>query len=119
MPLPLLSQSLTYVTDDHSELLSLAQPFNTPVIIFTSSQPQATSPAQELVLNGVFIVNCLHAGMTKKEQEEAVSLILRGESLVMISTEVMERGMDFKGVQNTKIYCAYLMVVIINYVISL
>ncbi|KAF8179096.1 hypothetical protein K438DRAFT_1604241 [Mycena galopus ATCC 62051] len=108
-PLSLLSQSLAYVTNDHSGLLSLAQPFNTPVIIFTLSQPRATSPVQELVLNGVFIVNCLHAGMTEKEQEEALSLMLRGESLVMVSTEVMERGMDFKGVQNTETYCAYLM----------
>ncbi|KAF8887801.1 P-loop containing nucleoside triphosphate hydrolase protein [Infundibulicybe gibba] len=64
-PLPLISQTLTYVADDPSKLPSLlaylSQPYNPPVLIFTSSQP--------------------------------------GESWVMVSTEVMARGMDFKGVR--------------------
>ncbi|KAF7324351.1 DEAD-box ATP-dependent RNA helicase 57 [Mycena venus] len=102
-PLPLISQSLTYVADDPSKLPSLltylAQPYNPPVLIFTSSQPRATSLAQELVLNGVSNVDCLHAGMTKKEREDAVSRMRRGESWVMVSTEVMARGMDFKGIR--------------------
>ncbi|KAK7064659.1 DEAD-box ATP-dependent RNA helicase 57 [Favolaschia claudopus] len=102
-PLPLISQSLTYVADDPSKLPSLltyfAQPYNPPVLIFTSSQPRATSLAQELILNGVSNVDCLHAGMTKKEREDAVSRMRRGESWVMVSTEVMARGMDFKGIR--------------------
>ncbi|KAJ6604147.1 P-loop containing nucleoside triphosphate hydrolase protein [Mycena vulgaris] len=102
-PLPLISQSLTYVADDPSKLPSLltylAQPYNPPVLIFTSSQPRASSLAQELVLNGVSNVDCLHAGMTKKEREDAVSRMRRGESWVMVSTEVMARGMDFKGIR--------------------
>ncbi|KAF7340090.1 DEAD-box ATP-dependent RNA helicase 57 [Mycena venus] len=84
-PLPLISQSLTYVADDPSKLPSLltylAQPYNPPVLIFTSSQPRATSLAQELVLNGVSNVDCLHAGMTKKEREDAVSRMRRGGKL--------------------------------------
>jgi ATP-dependent RNA helicase DDX52/ROK1 len=36
--------------------------------------------------------------MTKKEREDAIGRMRRGESWVMISTEVMARGMDFKGV---------------------
>ncbi|KAJ7275529.1 P-loop containing nucleoside triphosphate hydrolase protein [Mycena haematopus] len=102
-PLPLISQSLTYVADDPSKLPSLltylAQPYNPPVLIFTSSQARATSLAQELVLNGVPNVDCLHAGLTKKEREDAVSRMRRGESWVMVSTEVMARGMDFKGIR--------------------
>lgn len=41
----------------------------------------------------------LHAGMTKKEREDAVSRMRQGQSWVMICTEVMARGMDFKGVR--------------------
>ena len=37
--------------------------------------------------------------MTKKERDDAVSRMRRGESWVMVSTEVMARGMDFKGVR--------------------
>ncbi|TFY82358.1 hypothetical protein EWM64_g1652 [Hericium alpestre] len=102
-PLPLIAQSLTYVADDPSKLPTLlqylAQPYNPPVLIFTSSQPRATSLAEELVLNGVSNVDCLHAGMSKKEREESVSRMRRGESWIMISTEVMARGMDFKGIR--------------------
>lgn len=102
-PLPLIAQSLTYVADDHSKLPTLraylSQPYNPPVLIFTSSQPRASSLAEELVLNGIPNVDCLHAGMTLKERDDAVSRMRRGESWVMISTEVMARGMDFKGVR--------------------
>ncbi|KAF7319880.1 hypothetical protein MKEN_00771200 [Mycena kentingensis (nom. inval.)] len=102
-PLPLIAQSLTYVADDPSKLPSLltylAQPYDPPVLIFTSSQPRATSLAQELVLNGIPNVDCLHAGMTKKEREDAVGRMRRGESWVMVSTEVMARGMDFAGIR--------------------
>lgn len=102
-PLPLITQSLTYVAEDHSKLPTLcaylSQPYNPPVLIFTSSQPRASSLAEELVLNGVPNVDCLHAGMTKKERDDAISRMRRGESWVMISTEVMARGMDFKGVR--------------------
>ncbi|ETW87691.1 hypothetical protein HETIRDRAFT_306455 [Heterobasidion irregulare TC 32-1] len=102
-PLPLIAQSLTYVSDDPSKLPTiltyLNQPYNPPVLVFTSSQPRATSLAEELVLNGVPNVDCLHAGMSKKEREDAVSRMRRGESWIMVSTEVMARGMDFKGVR--------------------
>ncbi|KAE9409340.1 P-loop containing nucleoside triphosphate hydrolase protein [Gymnopus androsaceus JB14] len=102
-PLPLIVQSLTYVADDASKLPSLltyfSQPYNPPVLIFTSSQPRASSLAEELVLNGISNVDCLHAGMSKKEREDAVSRMRKGESWVMVSTEVMARGMDFKGVR--------------------
>ncbi|KAI0294829.1 P-loop containing nucleoside triphosphate hydrolase protein [Russula brevipes] len=102
-PLPLIVQSLTYVADDNSKLPALrtylSQSYNPPVLIFTSSQARATSLAEELVLNGIPNVDCLHAGMTKKERDAAVSRMLLGESWVMISTEVMARGMDFRGVR--------------------
>ncbi|KIY45218.1 P-loop containing nucleoside triphosphate hydrolase protein [Fistulina hepatica ATCC 64428] len=100
-PLPLIAQTLTYVADDQSKLPSLlgylAQPYNPPVLIFTSTQPRASSLAEELVLNGIANVGCLHAGMSKKERDDAVGRMRRGETWIMVSTEVMARGMDFKG----------------------
>ncbi|KAJ3994223.1 P-loop containing nucleoside triphosphate hydrolase protein [Lentinula boryana] len=102
-PLPLIAQSLTYVADDGSKLPSLltyfSQPYNPPVLIFTSTQPRASSLAEELLLNGISNVDCLHAGMSTKERQDAVSRMRKGESWVMVSTEVMARGMDFKGVR--------------------
>ncbi|TCD66769.1 RNA-dependent ATPase rok1 [Steccherinum ochraceum] len=102
-PLPLIAQSLTYVADDASKvptlLQYLAQPYNPPVLIFVSTQDRATSLAEELIINGTRNVDHLHAGMTKKEREDAVSRMRQGHSWVMVCTEVMARGMDFKGVR--------------------
>ena len=36
--------------------------------------------------------------MTKKERADTVNRMLKGEVWVLISTEVMARGMDFKGI---------------------
>ncbi|KAJ3575900.1 hypothetical protein NP233_g782 [Leucocoprinus birnbaumii] len=102
-PLPLILQSLTYVADDQSKLPSLltyfAQPYSPPVLVFTSTQPRASSLAEELTLHGIPNVDCLHAGMTKKERDDAVSRMRQGQSWILVSTEVMARGMDFKGVR--------------------
>jgi len=107
-PLPLIQQSLTYVADDQSKLPSLltylAEPYNPPVLVFASTQPRASSLAEELTLNGISNVDCLHAGMTKKERDDAVSRMRQGQSWILVSTEVMARGMDFKGVREVVNY---------------
>jgi len=37
--------------------------------------------------------------MTNKERDDSVSRMRRGQSWILVSTEVMARGMDFKGVR--------------------
>lgn len=68
---------MTYVSDDSSKLPTLLQhlslPYNPPLLVFVSTQPRASSLAEELVLSGIPNVDCLHAGMTKKEREDAIS----------------------------------------------
>ncbi|EJD04257.1 P-loop containing nucleoside triphosphate hydrolase protein [Fomitiporia mediterranea MF3/22] len=102
-PLPSITQKLVYVADESSKLPTLlqylSQPYSPPIIIFTSTQPRASSLAEQLVLNSVQNVDCLHAGMSMKERQDAASRMRKGDSWVMICTDVMARGMDFKGVQ--------------------
>ena len=101
--MPSIAQKLTYVADESSKLPSLlqflSQPYAPPIIVFTSTQARASSLAEQLVLNSVPNVDCLHAGMSRKEREDAIVRMRKGESWVMITTEVMARGMDFKGVR--------------------
>src|SRR5258708_13764597 len=63
-PLPLIAQSLTYVADDHSKLPTLraylSQPYNPPVLVFTSSHPRATSLAEDLFFNAIPNIPSLH-----------------------------------------------------------
>lgn len=102
-PLPLIKQKLTYVADESSKLptllQTLSQPYSPPIIIFTSTQPRASSLVEYLILNGVLNVDCLHAGMSNKERTEAAARMKRGETWILVTTEVMARGMDFKGVR--------------------
>lgn len=51
------------------------------------------------MLNEIKNVDCLHAGMTIKEREDSVTRMRNGDTWVLISTEVMARGMDFKGIR--------------------
>ena len=101
--MPSIAQKLTYVADESSKLPSLlqflSQPYAPPIIVFTSTQARASSLAEQLILNSVPNVDCLHAGMSRKEREDAIVRMRKGESWVMITTEVMARGMDFKGVR--------------------
>ena len=101
--MPSITQKLVYVADESSKLPTLlqylSQPYSPPIMIFTSTQPRASSLAEQLVLNSVQNVDCLHAGMSMKERQDAASRMRKGDSWVMICTDVMARGMDFKGVQ--------------------
>ena len=101
--MPSIAQKLTYVADESSKLPSLlqflSQPYAPPIIVFTSTQARASSLAEQLILNSVPNGDCLHAGMSRKEREDAIVRMRKGESWVMITTEVMARGMDFKGVR--------------------
>jgi len=37
--------------------------------------------------------------MSNKEREDSISRMRRGETWILVSTEVMARGMDFKGIR--------------------
>jgi ATP-dependent RNA helicase DDX52/ROK1 len=72
--------------------------YTPPVIVFTSTQARATSLLSELLLAGVRHAEVLHAGMTIHEREQCVRRMLQGEVWVLVTTDVLARGMDFGGV---------------------
>lgn len=47
---------------------------------------------------GVKNAEVLHAGMTRHEREQCVKRMLQGEVWVLVTTDVLARGMDFGGV---------------------
>ncbi|KIJ38491.1 hypothetical protein M422DRAFT_231241 [Sphaerobolus stellatus SS14] len=114
-PLPLIRQSLVYVADESSKLPSLvsyltdtsslptaatAPPrWAPPILIFTSTQPRATSLTTQLILHNIPNVDVLHASLTNKQREDVVHRMRMGECWVLVCTEVVARGMDFKGVK--------------------
>jgi ATP-dependent RNA helicase DDX52/ROK1 len=104
-PLPNIDQSLIYVAQPESKLPTLLQyltspsGYTPPLIVFTSTQARSTSLHSELLLAGVRNAEVLHAGMTKHERDQCVKRMLQGEVWVLVTTDVLARGMDFGGVR--------------------
>ena len=104
-PLPHITQSLVYVSQQESKLPTLLQyltspaGYTPPIIVFTSTQARASSLLSELLIAGVKNAEALHAGMTRHEREQCVKRMLQGEIWVLVTTDVLARGMDFGGVQ--------------------
>ena len=74
-----------------------------PLLVFVQSRERAAELYQELVFDGIS-VDVLHADMNPKQREESVRRMWEGKTWVMISTEVMARGMDFGGLRGVLNY---------------
>ncbi|KAF8525192.1 P-loop containing nucleoside triphosphate hydrolase protein [Hysterangium stoloniferum] len=114
-PLPLIRQSLVYVADEASKLPSLISyltstcttpasphdppPWAPPILIFASSQPRAASLHASLLLHSVPNVFLLHAALSNAQRLDVVRRMRAGECWVLVCTEVVARGMDFKGIR--------------------
>ncbi len=96
-----------YVGSESGKLSSLRQLLANspplPLLVFVQSRERAAELHQELVFDGVS-VDVLHADMTPKQREESVRRMWEGKTWVMISTEVMARGMDFGGLRGVLNY---------------
>ncbi|EJU04701.1 P-loop containing nucleoside triphosphate hydrolase protein [Dacryopinax primogenitus] len=68
-----------------------------PVLIFVQSIERAQELFHELLYDGLN-VDVVHSERTKAQREDAVRRFRKGEVWVLIATELMARGMDFKGV---------------------
>lgn len=114
-PLPSIRQSLVYVADESSKLPSLIayltstsapstdptapQPWAPPILIFTSTQPRATSLYTNLMLYNLPNVDVLHASLSNAQRMDVIRRMREGKCWILVCTEVMARGMDFKGIK--------------------
>lgn len=72
-------------------------PVRPPVLIFVQSKDRADELFAEIVYDG-FNVACVHSGVAKKAREKILRDFRLGRIWVVIATELMGRGLDFKGV---------------------
>ncbi|PHJ25721.1 dead deah box helicase domain-containing protein [Cystoisospora suis] len=98
-----IEQELLFCTNEEGKLLALRQlhltgKFVPPVLIFVQSKERAKQLYCELVYDGIF-VECIHADKTKKQRDDIVDAFRRGQIWVLICTDVMARGVDFKNVE--------------------
>lgn len=98
-----IDQSLHFVGLEDHKLLSLRTiiregGFTPPVLIFVQSILRAKELATELLFDGVN-ADCIHAERSAEERDEVVRNFAEGKVWCLISTDVMGRGVDFKGVK--------------------
>eukprot|EP00252_Welwitschia_mirabilis_P004604 TRINITY_DN14914_c0_g1_i2.p1 TRINITY_DN14914_c0_g1~~TRINITY_DN14914_c0_g1_i2.p1 ORF type:complete len:341 (+),score=75.40 TRINITY_DN14914_c0_g1_i2:578-1600(+) len=96
----LVKQRLMFAGNEEGKLLALRQIFETslkpPILIFVQSKERAKELYKEIF--GEVKVDCIHGDLTQTQREIAVEKFREGTTWVLIATDVIARGMDFKGV---------------------
>lgn len=97
-----IEQKLIYCGDEHGKLVAIRDMiqnggFKPPVIIFLQSIDRAKALFNELLYDGLN-VDVIHAERTQKQREDAISRFRTGELWCLITTDVLSRGIDFKGI---------------------
>lgn len=97
-----IDQKLVFTGNEEGKLLAIRQmiqqgEFKPPIIIFLQSIPRAKALFHELIYDKLN-VEVIHAERTPKQRDEAIKRFKNGDAWVLITTDVLARGVDFKGV---------------------
>ncbi|KAJ1648230.1 RNA-dependent ATPase rok1 [Coemansia erecta] len=96
-----IDQKLVFVGSEEGKLLEIrnmiSQGFKPPCLVFVQSIDRAKELFHELVFDGIN-VEVIHSERTQTQRNRIVQKFRAGELWVLICTELMARGIDFKGV---------------------
>ncbi|SPO30268.1 probable ROK1 - ATP-dependent RNA helicase [Ustilago trichophora] len=98
-----IKQELQFVGSEDGKLHALRSliqqgGLKPPVLLFVQSIERAKDLFHELVYDGLH-VDVIHSERPKVQREGVISAFKRGDVWVLICTELMARGIDFKGVE--------------------
>eukprot|EP00929_Paragymnodinium_shiwhaense_P038424 TRINITY_DN20295_c0_g1_i1.p1 TRINITY_DN20295_c0_g1~~TRINITY_DN20295_c0_g1_i1.p1 ORF type:complete len:587 (-),score=181.21 TRINITY_DN20295_c0_g1_i1:90-1850(-) len=105
---PDVKQELLFITHEDGKLYSFRQcvqdgRIKPPALIFVQSKERAKQLFGELVYDGIF-VDAIHADRTKQQRDNTIKAFRAGKIWMMICTDLMARGVDFKGVETVVNY---------------
>ncbi|XP_023167601.2 probable ATP-dependent RNA helicase DDX52 [Drosophila hydei] len=96
-----VKQELLFVGSESGKLLAVRemvrQGLQPPVLVFVQSKDRAKQLFEELLYDGIN-VDVIHAERTQHQRDNCVRAFREGHIWVLICTELMGRGIDFKGV---------------------
>ena len=96
-----VEQKLVFCGREDGKMVALRQivreGIRPPVLIFVQSVERAVQLFHELVYDGLN-VDVIHADRSQSQREATVTKFRAGKVWVLIATELVARGMDFKGV---------------------
>lgn len=98
----LVTQELKFVGSEEGKLLAIRQmvqegELQPPVLIFLETVERARDLMRELIYDGIN-VDVIHSERTQAQRDNVVKAFRAGKLWVLIATELVARGMDFKGV---------------------
>ncbi|XP_031840351.2 DExD-box helicase 52 [Nomia melanderi] len=97
----LVEQELLFVGTERGKLVALRNIIQKgvlpPVLIFVQSKERAQELFNELIYDGIN-VDVIHADRTQTQRDNVVRCFREGKIWVLVCTELMARGIDFKGV---------------------
>ncbi|XP_039044154.1 DEAD-box ATP-dependent RNA helicase 57-like isoform X2 [Hibiscus syriacus] len=96
-----VNQKLVFAGTEEGKLLALRQSFqeklDPPVLIFVQSKERAKELYEELKFDNIR-ASVIHSDLSEIQRENVVNDFRAGKTWVLIATDVIARGMDFKGV---------------------
>jgi ATP-dependent RNA helicase DDX52/ROK1 len=96
-----IKQELLYVGQEEAKLVAVrqlvTQGLQPPILIFVQSIERAKELFHELVYDSIK-VDMIHGERTVLQRENIIKNFRLGKTWVLISTELMARGIDFKGI---------------------
>eukprot|EP00658_Telonema_sp_P-2_P060153 TRINITY_DN49152_c0_g1_i1.p1 TRINITY_DN49152_c0_g1~~TRINITY_DN49152_c0_g1_i1.p1 ORF type:complete len:523 (+),score=147.19 TRINITY_DN49152_c0_g1_i1:72-1640(+) len=97
-----VKQSLLYIGQEEGKMLAVRQMvkrgIKTPAILFVQSKERAQQLFHEMIYDGMN-VDLIHSDRTKAQREAVVDKFRSGKVWFLICTDLLARGMDFKGVK--------------------
>ncbi|XP_046427466.1 probable ATP-dependent RNA helicase DDX52 [Neodiprion fabricii] len=97
----LVTQELLFVGSEGGKLVAfrniIQKGMMPPVLVFVQSKERAQELFNELIYDGIN-VDVIHADRTQTQRDNVVRCFREGKIWVLICTELMGRGIDFKGV---------------------
>ncbi|PKA58988.1 DEAD-box ATP-dependent RNA helicase 57 [Apostasia shenzhenica] len=97
----LIGQKLLFAGSEKGKLFALRQIFaeglNPPVLVFVQSKERVKELYKELAFDDIK-ADVVHADLSQEQREDAVDNFRAGKTWVLIATDLMARGMDFKGI---------------------
>ncbi|KAK8749160.1 hypothetical protein OTU49_015706 [Cherax quadricarinatus] len=96
-----VKQDLMYCGDESGKLLALRDIFRKgyepPVLLFVQTKERAKELFKELIYDNI-MVDAIHSDRTQLQRDNVVRAFRERKIWVLICTELMARGIDFKGV---------------------
>lgn len=97
-----VEQKLVYAGNEEGKLIAIRQMARegelvAPVIIFLQSIDRAKALFRELVFDGIN-VDSIHGEMTAAKRASVIDRFRKGDVWVLICTDVLARGIDFRGI---------------------